>query len=429
MLYCPKCSNDYPDGKKFCKNCGTSLMIREMGPGLTPLSSPVIEKSPEKEKKLCPSCGTEQGSEQNFCKNCEASLTAKEEQESKKETIPKPFPGINVEPEPQKPVIEQAAEIPSRSKILALLQKKKKLLKAEEKVKALITNLEAQKGIISDEALHDTMRLYQDNLKAIENKITAIENYLADLREKITIEVGSLKKEIAPHYNHLQELKTIKKAKRLTARDYRRFKKDPDRKVNNLDSQIKKRQNILNLFSSSDKGSLRIIDSVPYLKLTGLIFAIVIVGGGGFFGYKYFFKKDMDGNISNIQSSKFLAFSTSASPTAAASREKEIRKLFETIKQANLTKDINLFISCYSMDFPDIEEKKNKTLQNWEAMDLNALNYSMRDLSFHQNTAEVTIDWLITTRWTENDQVETINTTNKVILRKEGDQWKIANLK
>jgi rRNA maturation endonuclease Nob1 len=80
MLYCPKCSLDYPEGKKFCKNCGSSLIVREK------LSSPeertigTLEASVEVKKtisrnKYCSICGIEYPPDKKFCKNCGGILT------------------------------------------------------------------------------------------------------------------------------------------------------------------------------------------------------------------------------------------------------------------------------------------------------------------------------------------------------------------
>ena len=94
-----------------------------------------------------------------------------------------------------------------------------------------------------------------------------------------------------------------------------------------------------------------------------------------------------------------------------------------------MTKDINLFMNCYSTAFPNLEEKKAKTIQTWKDMDITGLTYVMRDLIAQENTAEVNIDWQINTRSAESGQTETFNTTNNVVLQKEGGQWKIVNLK
>lgn len=500
MLYCPKCGLEYPEGKKFCKNCGSSLIDREpmpypsnktigtleatietkrevggvnkycqscgiayppekkfcktCGGELSVLSSSsakiaetesasihkpqtiptapaAFEESPGiTQKKYCPSCGMEQRIDQRFCKNCGSSLTeAKIEPEILRETTPKPFPNIEFTSPSLKPAVGPATGVPSRPKLMSLLRRKKKLLKAGGNVNTLITNLGAQRGVISENVLNATMKPYVVKMEAIEKEIGGIDNYLKGLQKKMETESENMEEEIRPYKSRLEELKTIRKVKGLTSGDYKRFKREPHQAFKHLGSQIKKRDRILKVLTSPTSRTSFIFDSSVYIKIVVLILAIAILGTGGFFGYTYFFKKEMGTNVPATQSGQPLPPSTSTPPTSTASSEAEIKKVFDTIKQANMTEDINLFMSCYSTAFPNLEEKKGNTIQTWKDMDITALNFAMRDLITMTNTAEVTIDWLITTRSADSGQTETFNTTNNVVLQKEGGQWKIVSLK
>ena len=499
MLYCPKCSLDYPEGKKFCKNCGSSLIVREVAPPpanetigtleatiitkkepdqikkhcpkcgldypsdkkfckncggeLTVLSSPSAkaaeadaasiqrpqaaptapeaaqESSGMAQKKFCPSCGTEQRADQRFCKSCGASLLTNIAQGPPPKPIPKPSPDIKFTSSSPKPAVGPAIGVPSRSKIISLLRKKKKLLKTGGKVSTLISNLGAQRAVISEEALNITMKPYEAKRDAIEKEISEIDNYLNNLQTKMGIESENLEKELQPYKSRLEELKTMRKAKGLTSGDYKRFKREPHKAFKHLGSQIKKRYRILKVLTSPTPKTGLISGSSVFIKTGVLIVAIAILGAGGFFGYTYFFKKDKNLNVSATQSGQTSPPSTFSPPAATASLEGEIKKVFETIKQANMTEDINLFMTCYSTAFPNLEEKKEKTIQTWKDMDITNLTYAMRDLITQPNTAEVTIDWQITTRSADSGRTETFNTTNNVVLQKEGGQWKIVNLK
>jgi hypothetical protein len=240
-------------------------------------------------------------------------------------------------------------------------------------------------------------------------------------------ESENLEKEILPYKNRLDELKTMRKAKGLTLGDYKRFKKEPFKVFKHLGSQIKKRQKLLRLLNAPTSKATFSHNSSIYLKIVGLVFFIVIIGAGGFIGYKYYFNQVNYVYVWVDQISKFLTFTKQPPPPPPTSSEGEIKKVFETIKQANMTEDINLFMTCYSTTFPNLNEKKEKTIQTWKDMDITDLAYTMRDLIVQQNTAEVTIDWQITTL--DNGQTETFNTTNNVVLQKEGDQWKIVKLR
>jgi rRNA maturation endonuclease Nob1 len=496
MLYCPKCTIDYPEGKKFCKNCGSPLLVREklsppeektlgtleavvevkktISPNkycsfcgieyppdkkfckncggiltdivtdfpkveseATPiqkvepstLSQTAFEEPTKKTKKYCPSCGSEQGIDQKFCKNCGFSLMAKPATEPSKQTVPKPSPGFKFTSATPEPTKEKALGIPSSSRIRTLIRKKKNLLKGGAKVNLLISNLNAQRNIISEEALNVTLKPYEAKLEAIEKEISGIDNYLNNLQTKMVSESDNLERELRPYKNRLEELKTMKKVKGLTAGDYRRLKREPHRGHKHLVAEINERQHIIKTLTSPASPMSFILDQSLSIKIGILVLFVVVLGVLGFFGYKYIFIKDKDLNVAATQSGNSPALSTPAPSGSAVSSEEEIRKVFENIKQANMTKDINLFLSCYSTAFPNMEEKKDNTLQTWKDMDITALSYTMRDLISQQNSAEVTVDWQITFRSADSGKAETFNTTNKVVLQREGGQWKIVDLK
>ena len=441
--YCSVCRVEYPPDKKFCKVCGGALTEKqatqskaETGPAsiqrpqASQTSPPDIEKPLEtKQKKYCPSCGTEQGFDQRFCKNCGFALSAKMENEPLRKTTPMPSPDPKLTSPSPKPTVAPGLGVPSLSKVSSLLRKKKKLSKMGGKVTILITNLGAQRGVISDNALNTTIKPYEMKLEGIEKEIKEIDRFLNELQKNMETESENLEREIQPYQNRLDELKAMRKAKGLTSGDYKRFKKEPFRTFRQLGSQIKKRQKLLRILTSPGSRTGLMFDSSVYLKIGVLVGAIAILGAGGFFGYKFLFKKDKDVNVSVTQLGRPQGPSSPSPSVSTASSEGEIKKIFDTIKQANMTEDINLFMTCYSTAFPNLEEKKEKTIQTWKDMDITGLAYTMRDLIVQQNTTEVTIDWQITTRAADSGQTETFNTTNNVVLQKEGDQWKIVNLK
>jgi hypothetical protein len=354
---------------------------------------------------------------------------AKPATELSKQTIPKPSPGFKFTSATPEPTGEKALGIPSSSRIRSFIRKKKKLLKVGAKVDLLISNLNAQRSIISEDALNVTLKPYETKLEAIEKEINGIDSYLNNLQTKMAGEYEILERELRPYKNRLEELKTMKKAKGLTFGDYRRFKREPHRSHKHLVAQIKKRQHIIKILNSPASRISLILDQSLYIKIGILVIIVAVLGTVGFFGYKYFFTKDKEVTVASTQLGNSPTLSTPAPTGSAVSSEEEIRKVFENIKQANMTKDINLFLSCYSTAFPNMEEKKDKTLQTWKDMDITALSYSMRDLISQQNSAEVTIDWQIISKSADSGKTETFNTTNNVVLQREGGQWKIVDLK
>jgi rRNA maturation endonuclease Nob1 len=483
MLYCHKCSTEYPEGKKFCKICGSSLKVRESVPPPADKSIGSIETiieirkddgqhgklcsncgisyPPDKkfckncggplneveeaygeaaktepapiqrtQRRYCPSCGIEQESNKKFCSNCGTSLsTGQMEVGPFPQAGAKPFPEIKFTSPQSVSSGDPAGGILSLTKVKSLLRKKKKLLKTGGKVSTLITNLGAQQAAISAEALDITMKPYEAKLEAIEKEIRGIDTYLNGLQKKIRTESENLEKELSPFKNRQEELRTLRKAKGLTFGDYKRFKKGPYKACKQLGSQIRKRTKIMRILSSPAASRNFFTDPALFMKVGIVVLSIAFLGGGGFFGYTYFFKKENTNVPVSPSGQRPTLLTPAPTNTASASLEGEIKKVFDTIKQANMTEDINLFMTCYSTAFPNLEEKKDKTIQTWKDMDITGLAYTMRDLIVQQNTTEVTIEWQITTRAADGGQTETFNTTNNVVLQKEGDQWKIVNLK
>ena len=99
-LRCPSCGSPVPAGKKFCRHCGTALEN-------VVLSQPSTENVIE---RLCSNCGTPVGVSKQFCGKCGLNLSSM------------PFPGINTVPDltaseastakvPSTPVLSQAAAV------------------------------------------------------------------------------------------------------------------------------------------------------------------------------------------------------------------------------------------------------------------------------------------------------------------------------
>jgi len=114
------------------------------------------------------------------------------------------------------------------------------------------------------------------------------------------------------------------------------------------------------------------------------------------------------------------------------SSEKEIehiKKLFENIREANLKKNVDLFMSCYSVTFKDREGKKRETLKNWENFTYINLSYTLREHSISGDTAGVIIEWVIRFSPKAGGKPQESKTVLDVTLNKEPDGWKIKNIK
>jgi hypothetical protein len=106
-----------------------------------------------------------------------------------------------------------------------------------------------------------------------------------------------------------------------------------------------------------------------------------------------------------------------------------MKALLEKIRQANLRKDIDLFLSCYAVDFKDREGKKKATLAHWKNFDYMDLSYDLKNPLISGDTAKARVEWLIKiTPYSGGRPLES-KTSLDVTLTKEGEGWKIKEVK
>jgi len=119
----------------------------------------------------------------------------------------------------------------------------------------------------------------------------------------------------------------------------------------------------------------------------------------------------------------------SKTPVSDEKEIENIKNLFENIRQANLQKNIDLFLSCYSMAFKDREGKKKETIKNFENFNYINLSYNMKKHSISGDTAVVRIEWLIQFSPKAGGQTQKSKILLDVNLNKESGGWKIKNIK
>jgi ketosteroid isomerase-like protein len=119
----------------------------------------------------------------------------------------------------------------------------------------------------------------------------------------------------------------------------------------------------------------------------------------------------------------------SKTPVSDEKEIENIKNLFENIRKANLQKNIDLFLSCYSMAFKDREGKKKETIKNFENFNYINLSYNMTKHSISGDTAMVRIEWLIQFSPKAGGQTQKSKILLDVNLNKESGGWKIKNIK
>jgi uncharacterized protein YbaR (Trm112 family) len=120
---------------------------------------------------------------------------------------------------------------------------------------------------------------------------------------------------------------------------------------------------------------------------------------------------------------------TSKTPSPEAQELGNIKTLLEKVRQSNLKKDIDLFVSCYSSDFENMEGRKRATIAYWEKFSYLDLSYDLKDPSISVETAKARVEWLIKTSSRDGGQSQQNKSILDVTFKKEEGRWKIKEVK
>jgi len=99
------------------------------------------------------------------------------------------------------------------------------------------------------------------------------------------------------------------------------------------------------------------------------------------------------------------------------------------MREGQLKKDIILLMSCYSLTFPDLEEKRRETLKAWEKYDYTNMVFtidSVQPLDADNATAKVT--WYLDFKNRSTGELISATQTFQVRFAKELGQWRIRSL-
>jgi rRNA maturation endonuclease Nob1 len=107
----------------------------------------------------------------------------------------------------------------------------------------------------------------------------------------------------------------------------------------------------------------------------------------------------------------------------------KIKDLLEHIRQANLQKDIDLFLSCYATDFKNRDGKRKATLSFWKKFDYLELSYDLKRTSIRGDMAKVKIEWVIKISSKAGGNAQESRTFFDAILKKEEGSWRILEVK
>ncbi len=399
MVICPRCGIEHRIGEEFCRKCEAFLLTDEA-------PTPPIENI--KVQLICPMC-QDLHHKGNYCKKCGSLLMQGT-----------PSRETNLQPLEKK-------SIKKRSKKWLRLFKEKKALEI------CLRKLEAQKGKISSDAFNPLSVRYQDRLKELLPLHQEIETELDSVRRKASEEIDLLEQELKTIQKRLEEFRFLYKEAGVTKADFLREKHEMNRGIQSRARNLKKCRQILSLLPQKMGGSIvsqglteALFRPFPLLIVCGLV---ILVGTGGYCLRQWYSQPDKV--IPKEIVTPLSTPSSSHSPrTMLADQETEkIKSLFETVRQANLQQDIDLFMTCFSRDFTDREKKRLEALKTWNHFNYLNLSYHLKKQMISGETADIRLEWLIRSSEKVGGKLQENRVTLDAILRKENGRWKIQEIK
>ena len=177
---------------------------------------------------------------------------------------------------------------------------------------------------------------------------------------------------------------------------------------------------ISNLCDSGKRNS--ILSPLP-LAVAGVIIVIAVVA--------YLSTMGPEPSASTSGDPVVLSPAVSSSPPVNPSPQGEepeiekIKALLDNIQKANLQKNIDLFMSCYALDFKDREEKKRSTIENWKNFNYTDLSYNVKNQTVSGDTASIEVEWLTKISQNKDSQPRENRTVIDASLKKEDGSWRI----
>lgn len=109
--------------------------------------------------------------------------------------------------------------------------------------------------------------------------------------------------------------------------------------------------------------------------------------------------------------------------------EAELADVLADLRQANLNKDIVLYMSRFSTLFPEYDKKRETTLKTWENYDFRNLAYNLGKIrSLGQDDAVAEVSWSILVYNREKKKTETSDFAYQVWFSRELGRWRIKKI-
>ncbi len=398
MIVCPRCNVKQDDGEEFCKECGSFLLSVE---------DPLPEEGKPKVKFFCPRCQIlyKKG---NYCPTCGSLLM-------------------------QRTVFQEAVPPLEKKSVKKCSKQWLRLLEEEKELGSCMSRLEAQRDGISSDVLNSLFLRYKDRLESLSPLHQEIETELESIRKRATEEIDGLEKELKPIQEKLEEFRSLHKSGAVTKSDFLREKRELKKEIKSRERCLKKQRQILSLLPGTMGGNITSSGSTgglfrPLPVLAASTILILMAAAG----YLLWTQRPQSNKPTLKETVSSLSTSPFPNSPSAAMKDQEVEKigsLFENIRQANLQKNIDLFTSCFSRDFNDMDRKRRDTLKMWENYNYLNLSYRLKKQTVSGDTANVTLEWLVRTSQRTGGQPQDSRTVLDVTLKREDGLWKIREIK
>jgi hypothetical protein len=399
MVICPQCNIEHGPLEEFCKKCGKFLLS---------VDDPVDAKGKTAVDLICPKCLVLHKNGK-YCRKCGSLLMPQTASER-----------INVQPLNKKSVKRWVKEWLN-------------LLEEERELESCISKLEAPRDNISADVIRPLIIRYKDRLKSLSPLHQEIEKELELIRKRTTGEIDLLRDQFKSVQKRLEEFQTLFRESAVTRADFLKESKRLKKEIKSAERRLKQFHHLLSLLPAPDRGNLDSPEFAggllrPLTLTTGGIILLLILTGG------YLLWKQYPPSVKPVSREATPSPSTLPSPpdpqTATQNKEAEkIRSVFENIRRANLQKNIDLFMSCFSRDFSGAEGKRKDTLKMWETFNYHDLTYDLKRQTIAADTADVRLEWLVRTSERMGGKPHNGRTVLDVTLKREDGQWKIKGIK
>jgi hypothetical protein len=116
-------------------------------------------------------------------------------------------------------------------------------------------------------------------------------------------------------------------------------------------------------------------------------------------------------------------------PPAEATLQEQLQKELSLLREAQLRKDIVLFMSVYSLTYPELDKKRASTLKAWENFDFTNLVFTVDKIqSIDPDNAIAWVTWYMDTKNRRTQELSSSSQSFQVRFAKEQGKWRIRSL-